>query len=53
MIKMPKLQQMTASNNQFFLTLPKQIVMAKGWLKGDQIKVELDTEGNLVIKKTV
>ena len=50
---MPKLQQMTSNNNQFFLTLPKQIVMAKGWQKGYQIKVELDTKGNLVLKKTV
>ena len=48
---MPKLQQMTASHNQFFLTLPKQIVMAKGWQKGDAIKVELDNKGNLVLKK--
>lgn len=49
---MPKLQQMTASNNQFFLILPKQIVMAKGWQKGDDIKVEIDQKGNLVLKKT-
>ena len=48
---MPKLQQMTASHNQFFLILPKQIVMAKGWLKGDVIKVELDVRGNMVLKK--
>lgn len=49
---MPKLQQMTASNNQFFLILPKQIMMAKGWQKGDDIKVEIDQKGNLVLKKT-
>ena len=49
---MPKLQQMTASNNQFLLTLPKQIMMAKGWKKGDDIKVEIDQKGNLVLKKT-
>ena len=49
---MPKLQQMTASNNQFLLTLPKQIMMAKGWQKGDNIKVEIDQKGNLVLKKT-
>lgn len=48
---MPKLQQMTASNNQYFLTLPKQIVMAKGWQKGNEIKVELDNKGNIVLKK--
>ena len=49
---MPKLQQMTASNNQFFLILPKQIMMAKGWHKGDDIKVEIDQKGNLVLKRT-
>ncbi len=48
---MPTLQQMTVSHNQFFLILPKQIVMAKGWQKGDVIKVELDTKGNMVLKR--
>ena len=48
---MPKLQQMTHSNKQFFLTLPKQIILAKGWQKGDQIKVEIDQKGNLILKK--
>ena len=48
---MPKLQQMTASHNQFFLILSQQIVMANGWQKGDPIKVELDSKGNMVLKK--
>ena len=39
-------------NEQFKITLPKQICRAKGWKKGDEIKVELDSKGNLVLKRT-
>ena len=39
------------SNKQFKVTLPKQILMAKGWEKGDEIKIELDERGNIVLKK--
>ncbi|MEK6835441.1 MAG: hypothetical protein AABX55_00255 [Nanoarchaeota archaeon] len=44
-----KLQQL--KNKQFVISLPSQIVRAKGWLKGDVIKVEIDKEGNIVLKK--
>ncbi|MBI4159262.1 hypothetical protein HY500_03310 [Candidatus Woesearchaeota archaeon] len=44
-----KLQQM--KNRQFFVTLPNQIVRAKEWKKGDDIKIEIDQKGNLVLKK--
>ena len=39
------------SNKQFKVTLPKQILLAKGWKKGDEIKIELDDNGNLILKK--
>lgn len=39
------------NNQQFKITLPKQILIAKGWKKGDKINVELDQGGNLVLKK--
>jgi len=39
-------------NQQFKLTLPKQICVAKGWKKGDRIIVEIDDNGNLVLKKS-
>lgn len=39
------------TNKQFKITLPKQIILAKGWHKGDEIKIELDMKGNLILKK--
>lgn len=39
------------SNKQFKITLPKPIVLAKGWEKGDKIKIEIDERGNIVLKK--
>jgi bifunctional DNA-binding transcriptional regulator/antitoxin component of YhaV-PrlF toxin-antitoxin module len=39
------------NNQQFKITLPKQILLAKGWKKGDKINIELDKEGNLILKK--
>ena len=44
-----KLQQL--KNNAYILTLPAQIVRAKGWQKGDSIIVEINKEGNIVLKK--
>lgn len=44
-----KLQQM--KQGQFFVTLPSQIVRAKGWNKGDQIVAEINKEGNIVLKR--
>jgi bifunctional DNA-binding transcriptional regulator/antitoxin component of YhaV-PrlF toxin-antitoxin module len=39
------------NNGQFVISLPSQIVRAKNWNKGDLIKVEIDKEGNIVLKK--
>ena len=39
------------NNQQFKITLPKQIIQAKGWKKGDKITIILDGNGNLVLKK--
>ena len=39
------------NNQQFKITLPKQIVSAKGWKKGDSIKIMLDSNGNIVLQK--
>jgi antitoxin component of MazEF toxin-antitoxin module len=44
-----KLQQM--NKKQYFVSLPNQIVRAKGWQKGDEIKIEIDSNGNLILKK--
>jgi len=37
-------------NEQFKITLPKQIMKAKKWKKGDELSIEFDKEGNLVLK---
>jgi len=42
-----KLQQM--NDRQFFVTLPKSIVLAKGWQKGDNIKFKINDKGELVL----
>ena len=33
------------------LTLPSMIVKAKGWKKGDEIIVEINEKGEVVLKK--
>lgn len=44
-----KIQQL--KNNNFNLTIPLQIIRAKSWKKGDDIKIEINKEGDLVLKK--
>ena len=46
-----KLQQMNTGGKGFFLMIPKALVRAKNWSKGDDISVELDNKGNLVLSK--
>jgi bifunctional DNA-binding transcriptional regulator/antitoxin component of YhaV-PrlF toxin-antitoxin module len=48
-IRVVKLQH--DSNQQYKITLPKALIDAIGWKKGTGIKVELDSEGNIVLKK--
>ena len=38
------------NNKQYKLTLPKALIDAKGWKKGSEIKIELDAEGNIILK---
>ena len=40
------------NNKQFKITLPKQIILAKGWKKGDKLEIRLDDRGNIVILKS-
>ena len=40
------------NNQQFKITLPKQIVLAKGWKKSDELEIRLDEKGNIVILKS-
>jgi bifunctional DNA-binding transcriptional regulator/antitoxin component of YhaV-PrlF toxin-antitoxin module len=39
------------NNKQYKITLPKAIIDAKGWGKGDSLKIELDSQGNILLKK--
>lgn len=39
------------SNKQFKITLPKQILLAKGWKKGDNILIELDNKGDIILRR--
>jgi hypothetical protein len=41
---MVKLQQ---GNNQTFITVPTQIVRAKGWKKGKELHWKINNKGNL------
>lgn len=38
-------------NGQYKITLPKQIALAKGWKKGDNLRIRLNERGNLVLEK--
>ena len=44
-----KLQQL--KSGQYFLSLPRQIVRAKGWKKGDVINITINSKGDLVLTK--
>lgn len=38
------------NNKQYKITLPKALIDAKGWKKGARIKIELDSQGNILLK---
>lgn len=40
-----------ANGKQYKITLPKPIVEAKGWKKGDLIKVRINDKGEIVLKR--
>lgn len=39
------------NQKQYKLTLPKKVIEAIGWGKGAKIKVELDQDQNMILKK--
>lgn len=39
------------NKKQYKITLPKQIVEAKGWKKGDKIIVRINDKGEIVLKR--
>ena len=38
------------SNGQYKITLPKSIIEAKRWKRGDSIRILLSNEGNIVLR---
>ena len=38
-------------NKQYKITLPKALIEALGWKKGNEVKVKLDDRGNIVLAK--
>jgi bifunctional DNA-binding transcriptional regulator/antitoxin component of YhaV-PrlF toxin-antitoxin module len=44
-----KIQQM--KNGQHFITLPRQIVRAKNWKKGQELEIIINDQGQLIIKE--
>ena len=45
---MVKLQEF---KNRFFVTIPKEYVKSKGWVKGQELVLGFDHNGNIVIKE--
>ncbi len=39
------------NNTQFMLTLPKELIMAKGWKSGDVIEFVFDDNTDLMLKR--
>ncbi len=38
-------------NSQYKITLPKALIEAIGWRKGDGLRIVLDSHGNVVVKR--
>jgi len=38
-------------NKQFMITLPKGLVLAKRWKKGEELIFLIDNKGDIIIKK--
>lgn len=39
------------NKRQFIITIPKGLVLAKGWKQGDTLEFIIDNTGNIIIKK--
>lgn len=39
------------NRKQFIVTLPKGLVLAKGWKQGDEVEFIIDNKGEIIIKK--
>ncbi len=39
------------NKQQFIVTIPKGLVLAKGWKQGDKLEFIIDNNGEIMIKK--
>jgi len=39
------------NKKQFLVTLPKGLVLAKGWKQGDKMEFTINNKGEIIIKK--
>ena len=39
------------NKKQFIITIPKGLVLAKGWKKGDILEFIIDNKGEIIIRK--
>ncbi len=39
------------NKQQFIVTVPKGLVLAKGWKQGDKLEFVIDNKGEIIIKK--
>ena len=46
-----KIQQQSP-DKQCFVTIPKALLNAKGWKKGDTVQFKLNNQGQLILSKT-
>ncbi len=42
--------KIVANNGQYKITIPKDLVLDKGWKAGDEIRFVEDTEGRIFLK---
>ena len=40
------------NKKQFIITIPKGLVLAKGWKQGDKLEFVIDNRGEIIIKKS-
>ena len=40
------------NKKQFIITIPKGLVLAKGWKQGDRLEFVIDNKGEIIIRKS-
>lgn len=40
------------NKKQYIITVPKGLVLAKGWKKGDPLEFVINSKGEIIVRKT-